>query len=211
MNCLTYPITSQWSRMPTPTSNKKPRVCVKCGWVYPPSFNEVRCKFCGTQFKERICYLCGELKKPYAADNIICRECYNKKRVEDQRTRDANNAWRKRQIKQSEETYTEWQKLIAGKKFRPLIESEWIRACKYFNGCAICDTDEIAARGYFIPFEAGGRYAAWNIIPLCEKCATSLVVQPNPFRRLHRHLNDKGISKERLSKITDYLKRYMEE
>jgi hypothetical protein len=124
--------------------------------------------------------------------------------------------WRAKRIATVEEKYAKWLEQITAAPFKPLTEEQWLKACRYFGGCALCDTPEIEARGYFIQFKQGGRYTAWNILPLCELCATELKKQLNPFRRLDTQLNNslpvvRGISKDKLNRATEYLQERLNE
>lgn len=189
------------------------KTCKGCGWVYPPSYNEARCRFCGTAFEERVCPECGKLGKPYK--NAYCRDCYNK--LQREGTHDERMLrYRAKRIKSVEEQYAEWLEQIKDMPFTPLTEEQWLTACRYFGGCALCDTSEIEARGYFIRFEDGGKYTAWNILPLCEKCATELKKQHNPFRRLDTQLNGnlpqcRGVNLKKLRRATKYLQERIDE
>lgn len=62
-----------------------------------------------------------------------------------------------------------------------LTEEQWIKAVKHFGGCALCKSESVDARWYFIPFQEGGRYCAFNVIPVCEKCAHKTRVNTNYF------------------------------
>lgn len=191
------------------------RICVGCGWVYPSSFNKPRCRFCGTVFAERICPYCGELKTPYKKHSPICRDCYNRSQREGDHG-ERMLRWRAKRLDTVEKKYTDWLEQITAAPFKPLTEEQWLQACRYFGGCALCDITEIAARGYFVQFEEGGRYTAWNILPLCEKCATELKKQPNPFRRLDTQLNGnlpqcRGVSIKKLRRATKYLQERLNE
>jgi len=191
------------------------RICVGCGWVYPPSFNERRCRFCGTVFAKRICPYCGELKVSYTTDSPICRDCYNEREREiDAGAR--SRRWRNKRIAAAESKYAEWLKQITAAPFNILTEEQWLQACRYFGGCALCDITEIAARGYFIQFKYGGRYTAWNVIPVCELCATGLNKQPNPFKRFDTILNDsapayRGVGNTKLKIVAEYLQERLDE
>lgn len=79
--------------------------------------------------------------------------------------------------------FNEWQDRISKipRTCKTLTEDQWIEAVKYFDGCAICGSESIDTRGYFIPFKYGGRYCNWNIIPMCEKCATNAKRTPGYF------------------------------
>ena len=83
----------------------------------------------------------------------------------------------------NEDLFANWLSLIAKvpQPLKTLTDDEWIAACLHFGKCAICRNESVDARGFFIPFSFGGRYAAWNVIPVCDKCATALKFQQNPF------------------------------
>ena len=186
------------------------RICKGCGWVYPPSYNEARCRFCGTEFTERICPICKQLKVPRVPDSPVCRDCYNEQRRGDRATIDSALRWRANKLQEAEDLYQDWLKRIIAAPFVPLTEEDWLTACRYFGGCALCDISEIEARGYFVQFDEGGRYTAWNILPLCERCATALKKQVNPFRRLNTQLNgnlpmSRGMSYKKLDRAYEYL------
>jgi hypothetical protein len=111
---------------------------------------------------------------------------------------------------EADKSFADWLEQLGKVKTHTLTEDEWMEACKHFGGCALCDSDSIDARGYFIRFEDGGKYNACNVIPLCEKCATVLKRQPNPFRQMHPQINrnlatSRGMSVDKLHKVVDYL------
>ena len=85
--------------------------------------------------------------------------------------------------KQNEDNFNAWLAMISKvpKPIRTLTQEEWIRACVHFGKCAVCRNESIDARAFFIHFALGGRYAEWNVIPVCEKCAIALRRQQNPF------------------------------
>lgn len=194
------------------------RTCKGCGWVYPSSFNELRCRFCGTAFTERICSSCGELKTMYYEGSLLCVDC-KKARLKQypDYTRDRRSKeYMAREIAKVEARYEAWIKLITAAPFKPITEEQWLQACRFFEGCALCDSTSIDARGYFIAFKNGGRYVAWNILPMCEKCETDLKVCLNPFRRLDPKFNNslaqcRGISTKKLNKAAQYLQDRLEE
>lgn len=198
------------------------RVCDSCGWVYPPSFNEPRCRFCGTRFKERFCPDCGQLKVPYSFESPICADCARRrmreraKGREDTTVGDRVARYRAKHIAISEERYRSWLELITAAPFKPLTEEQWLAACRYFGGCALCNNSSIDSRSYFIPYKVGGRYTAWNILPLCEKCETDLKIIVNPFRRMNTKLTDclptgRGLSMERVDTAAKYLQDRLKE
>lgn len=115
-----------------------------------------------------------------------------------------------------DEQFDKWLKRLTAIKTHNLTEEEWLKAVAYFNGCALCDSESIESRSYFISFKDGGRYNRCNVIPLCDKCATALIYQRNPFRRLHPSLSQtvrptRELSKQKLSGVVDYLQRAMED
>ena len=86
-------------------------------------------------------------------------------------------------VQRRRDMFNEWRDLILKipKNYPTLTEAQWMEAVKYFNGCAICGSESIDTRGYFIPFKSGGRYCDWNVIPMCEKCATNAKTTPGYF------------------------------
>lgn len=185
------------------------KTCGGCGWVYPSAFNESKCRFCGWKFKERVCAGCGELCELY--QGRYCRDCYYEHYNYSEKHRQAIL-----KLKQKlDDQFNAWVSVLKSLPFIPLTEEQWLEACRYFGGCALCDTPEIEARAYFIRFEDGGRYTAWNIIPLCEKCATVFKRQTNPFKRFNTWLNDslplyRGVSRDKFNKVVEYLQERMD-
>lgn len=81
------------------------------------------------------------------------------------------------------EVYQDWLEKIRKipKDYKTLTEEQWLQAVRHFDGCALCGAESIDTRGYFVPFELGGRYCDWNIIPMCSKCATKNKTNYNWF------------------------------
>jgi len=182
------------------------KTCEGCGWVYPITHPDKRCRFCGTPFKKRICKLCGQFAEVAKGENI-CKKCKSKKVMASTTPEQALaklQRHRARVRKKNEDKFNAWLEMISKvrKPIKTLTEDEWIRACMHFGSCATCESSSIDARGMFIPFKFGGRYAAWNIIPICDKCATALKFQHNPFIRY-----ESGI----LDPIVEYLHPILEE
>lgn len=140
------------------------KTCEKCGWVLAIQDPLKRCPICKTKFKYGICRICGQPVELYRERNC-CKHCY------DTVTRTPND--RMQMVRRRRELYKEWCEMIAEipKNYPTLTEEQWLAAVKHFGGCALCKSDSIDARGYFIPLKDGGRYCDWNIIPICEKCA----------------------------------------
>lgn len=100
--------------------------------------------------------------------------------------------------------YNDWLAKVqeVPKSYPTITESQWLEACSYFNGCALCDTDQIDTRFYFIKFDKGGRYCDWNVLPVCDRCAVSVKGLKNPFRPL---TDGNLYAVPRLDKIVSYL------
>lgn len=181
--------------------------CSNCGWEYAEDWPGRTCKFCHAPMPEAICSICGNVyyntKRPY------CRDCETKQ----------HSKWRGKIRKDTISSYDKWLSDIKSlpTPYVTLTEEQWNKVCRHFNGCAYCGEPEIASRSMFIEFAKGGRYCSWNIIPACEKCETSRVVQPNPFMRMNEQLNRSadsstrvyGFTKENLQRIVDYLYKEM--
>lgn len=77
--------------------------------------------------------------------------------------------------------FNDWMTKVSKVELHTLTEEEWLKACRYFGKCALCPSERIDARSFFISFELGGRYAAWNVLPVCELCANDMKRSQNPF------------------------------
>lgn len=187
------------------------KVCSKCGWEFPVTSKGRNCRFCKTPFLEGFCASCGTYGK-FATGTPHCKKCHSKK------TNDPKYNYRKYQkpLEEAEDRFDEWLHVISKVPLpaRTLTQDEWLEACAYFGKCAVCSSEEIAARSFFVTFKFGGRYANWNIIPVCEKCATSLVHQQNPFIHYHTWLNfnikKRGVTSDTIKNITAYLRPRLE-
>ena len=151
------------------------KTCKQCGWVLDVRDPNTRCPICKTRFTEGLCRICGEFLPYYSGDRCVCRDCYlhvTKKPDDDRRLNERRKA-----------VYKEWLAKIARvpKAYPTLTEAQWLAACKHFEGCACCGNDSVDARGYFVPFRDGGRYCDWNIIPMCERCATAARINGSMF------------------------------
>lgn len=192
------------------------RICPACNWVYPRSYSGVRCRFCGALLDKVLCPDCGRLLPIHNKEHptTLCKDCRLKRDKEGTKSA-RQKRWMERRVAASDKRFVDWCTTISKLPFIPMTEEAWLEACQHFNRCALCDNPEIVARGYFIPFSAGGRYTAWNIIPLCEECATDLKLQPNIFKRLDRRQNDsirayRGMNAEKLEEAVKYLQSRME-
>lgn len=196
------------------------KTCKKCGWVYPYITPYKSCRFCGMSFTDGICAECGEASNDLIPGTSLCRECYNRRnRVYQKRvvrTTDDNQKHYRRICEEADKRFATWTEQLKSITTHTLTEAEWMECCRYFNGCAFCDSDSIDARGYFVRFEDGGKYNACNIIPLCETCATAIKKQPNHFRRMNPYINRsldvvRGCSIDKVDKAVEYLQSKIEE
>lgn len=120
--------------------------------------------------------------------------------------------FRVKPLAEAEKKFEDWLSLVATvpSNYHTLTNDEWIAACQHFGKCALCHDEDISARAFFIAFKLGGRYANWNVIPVCEKCAMVLKRQQNPFIRYNEMLNKTvayryQYSRAKIKLITDYL------
>lgn len=83
------------------------------------------------------------------------------------------------------EAFDDWVAAVNSvpKTYPTLTEAQWLEACSFFDGCARCGSKDIDTRGFFIGRELGGRYCDWNVIPLCERCASRWNLTKNVFIR----------------------------
>ena len=196
------------------------KTCKNCGWEYPLITPYATCRFCGRAFTEGICSKCGQHSTDIIPATRLCRECYNKRNGEycKKRVRSTDDRQKsyRRWCAEADERFAAWRDKLSKLKVTTLTESEWLEACSYFKGCALCDSEQIDARGYFIRFEDGGKYNRCNVIPLCDKCATDLKYQSNPFRQMNPYINrnlatSRGLSLAKLEKAAEYLHSKMED
>lgn len=173
--------------------------CSKCGWEYPANWPGRICMFCKGKILNGYCAKCGIWSDKLGNDNL-CTKCSTM----------YDMAWRMNKEDTAIETFEAWQKRVSRLvNYHTLTETEWLEACRYFGGCAYCGKDEIEAREMFIKFKDGGRYCAWNMLPTCEKCATSIKRITNPFLLMDKtRLTTRrklGYSENNLQRIVDYL------
>lgn len=207
------------------------RECSACNWKYPPTYPKSHCKFCGGEVigmyitaasltTERTCSTCEKTLPIEQFGKAIvgnrfgyrysCKACEIKRfNAPHRKNSDTRKAARQRAYERSrervEKIYEKWLE-TSDLPFKVLSEKEWLQTCKYFNGCAICGNEIIEARAFFVPFKDGGKYAAWNMIPVCGTCGTESTMKSNPFKWL-KGVNAKtlGLTTERAEKIVEYL------
>lgn len=193
------------------------KVCKCCGATYPKHSLINRCTNCGQAISVFICRDCGKPLDKLYYGSALCYECY----VERYRENDKKYVTQsmRRRSKKTDELFADWLSKIAKieKPYKYLTEDEWLEACRHFDKCAICSTNEVAARGMFIQPQDGGAYCNWNVIPICEVCATEAKIQRNPWRRMlmsvrNPSTNNTGkVRRKELNNIVAYLQPKLEE
>jgi len=177
------------------------KTCKNCGWVYPITQPGRKCLICGAVFPVIVCTTCH---KPTPIEKMesgtwTCKACAA---AHDKVVRDSK-------LKFLEDQFDEWVAKINSvpKNYPTLTEEQWLEACRHFDGCARCHSNDIDARGFFVGAELGGRYCDWNVIPLCEKCASTWNLSRSAFRyTLARDHKAHGTEyRECLVKIIEYL------
>ena len=193
--------------------------CPGCGWVFPSTHPDPRCRFCNTKFEVRLCRVCGELKN--TKGRTVCIQCVNKDQRAYKTKYEVDRGYSARRYRESQARHKAsldaWLLQISKVQMplKTLTEEQWLEACRHFGKCAYCSAEEITARSFFIPFNMGGRYAAWNILPVCEKCATTHKQMNNPFTRYSkdrmRYFSSRYADKDCLERIVEYLQSKMKE
>ncbi len=178
-------------------------VCPTCNRVYPWQVPREKCSTCGYYFTRGTCYVCREYKDELWHGG--CKEC---KKI-------GNRNWMRRAASNANDEYDAWVASICAvpKPVRLLTEDEWDRICNYFKGCALCGAMEIESRILYVPGHRGGVYTKFNVLPVCEKCATSYKQQANykgnPFENLwFQYTAEK---RRRLESLKKYLHNMLEE
>ena len=116
---------------------------------------------------------------------------------------------RNNRVQELHRRYDAWLEKVKAvpKDYPTLTEAQWLEACRHFDGCARCYSRDIDTRGFFVGAKLGGRYCDWNVIPLCEKCASNWDLEQSMFRYAEMRDHDKRSTEYRecLAKIVDYL------
>lgn len=181
------------------------KTCKRCGWVYPITQPGPRCKICGEPFEHVVCTRCGTVVSGHdlIRSHSWCRKCYNES------NRPYKPKYNKQRVEAREARFEAWLEKIkqVPKNYPTLTEAQWLEACKFFNGCARCNSEDIDTRGFFIVAKLGGRYCDWNIIPLCERCAKTWNTTTSVFvTALYRDWQNRNSEyRDQLEKIVEYL------
>ncbi|MMZ45657.1 hypothetical protein D3C75_625150 [compost metagenome] len=175
-----------------------------CGWEFPLTYGSRKCRFCKVPFATKYCKKCdthkptdqfGIFNSSTALYSTYCKACDLKRGLEYDKNnrRMANQRARRmyeRRVAAAEALYENW--LVDDSvTFKPMTEKEWLTACDYFKGCALCGEPHIESREMFVSFEDGGRYAPWNVFPVCGNCTQYTRRIENPFIWLERTAHKK--------------------
>lgn len=177
------------------------RICKFCGWEYPHSHIGLACIVCGKPFDEVFCKTCKQLlpASAFQPGRLSCKKC----------RRPYNNAFWHKHLDELHNAYDAWLEKVRAvpKSYPTLTEEQWLAACRYFDGCARCSSKDIDARGFFVGAKQGGRYCDWNVIPLCERCASNWDLNQSMFRyaEMRDYSNKTTEHREGMKKIVDYL------
>lgn len=74
--------------------------------------------------------------------------------------------------KYAEDYERTWRMVIAAAPRILMTEDEWLRRCRFFNGCAMCG-GPIEVRAKYFPTYLNGEHSPWNVIPLCSSCMSA--------------------------------------
>lgn len=182
------------TRVPDP-----PIKCRDCG------VSSTEATFAGSERNFQRCVPCAKAynRKLYHSSNKrVCTEYREKKRVE-----------RRKEVEALKKEIFEKASLI---KNKPMSEKEWIEAVAFFKGCAFCVTEEIEMRHILVPFDKGGKYTAWNVVPSCFKCHKKMGLKeyspfyylgPKTWSRQHREF----FGEEAKERILKWIRKKLEE
>jgi len=201
------------------------RICKKCGWVYPSVYTRTKCKYCGSILDMQHCLYgnhwapVSEFSFPGGHRKQHCKACHTKNVSNWYKEHPGKHNlcsinFRKKHRGAAEKAYQDWMEEISTLPFKPMTEAEWLTTCSYFHGCALCKEEYIEIRQFFVPFKAGGRYAVWNMFPLCGKCAVKPPTVENPFiwfdRYIPTNFNTMDIPEVNIDRLVAYLKEQIE-
>lgn len=182
------------------------KTCKGCGWVYPITQPGTICKICRTPFDIVVCRMCGEVVSgdKRVKNTNLCRACfYSVNKVSTPKSL----AKRKKRLDDKFDCWIARVKSVP-KEYPTLTEEQWLAACAHFDGCARCHSKDLDTRGFFISAALGGRYCDWNIIPLCERCASRWDLNKSVFNYVISKDYTESVHGEYiecLDKIVEYL------
>lgn len=159
-----YEVKPDWSLYRIETRNGNPFIvrdyCDRCGKVYIyPKWRKIRA------------YDDPDIGTVYL-ETGICKDCINAAVYVDSYL--DGEVLTEKEAKQlfyqyAEEYEKTWRYVIAAAPKVIITEAEWQKACRFFNGCAICG-GPIEVRAKYFPRYLNGEHTAWNVIPLCSDC-----------------------------------------
>jgi hypothetical protein len=143
----------------------------------------------------------------------VCKKCTAKKKYDHDLKNPKqkiirNKRFANKRYTELEQQYEDWFDKLSI-QFKPMTEEQWLETCRYFNGCAICGSEHIETRQFFVPFEEGGKYAIYNMFPMCGECSKHVRITANPFLWLDKSFGTAkyvlGLTEERRQKLVNYL------
>lgn len=172
------------------------KTCVKCGYQMPKMSTKRICPACKTPWPlAGPCARCGTYSDSLMSSDHYCHECHSASNLEIYH----------KMIEDTFKQYKEWKDKVP-KEYTLLTEEEWLSACSYFNKCPICNAGTIDTKMYFIPFRDGGKYTAWNILPVCEKCAVGIRINKcQPFEHIMRVSSSRVAGRKIIKEVTTFL------
>ena len=192
------------------------RTCSKCSWVFPSSYHQTACKFCKTRFPIQFCNTCkewvptGEFHTRGTYLQRDCKACASKivskwHIAHAEETAIYKKQWYLNRRAEFDAFYEEWKSLTSSVTFKVLTEEQWLQTCSYFNGCAFCDETHIETREFLVGFQHGGRYAPWNMLPVCGNCSIRTRTAENPFIWMDKFIGSRrDISDEKRERLLEY-------
>lgn len=177
------------------------KTCKNCGWVYPITQPGRKCEICGEVFDVIVCTTCNTPTpiERMESGTVTCKAC----------AAAYNRTVAKRKTEFLTDQFDIWLDKVKAvpKKYPTLTEAQWLEACRHFDGCARCHNRDIDTRGFFVGAELGGRYCDWNVIPLCERCATTWDLTKSAFKytMTRDHTARSTEYRECMVKIIEYL------
>lgn len=186
--------------------------CETCGKQCKVDYKHFRCPYCKDILPMQYCRRCHQFMPmtvfSLKYDNRTgkydiwreCTKCRGKK----------ESARVKEMQQESTQVAKEWLENL--KDTQLLTDDAWLETCRYFRGCALCDSPDIDARIFLVPYKYGGRYVASNVIPVCTHCFSLINKLNTPFdfmmhEKYTRYKYGFNTLKEPLQKVLAYIKR----
>jgi hypothetical protein len=198
------------------------RTCPSCNYsISKETFKGSRCGKCDAEFLEQYCNSCQKWQpsdmyythKSYTGRVTRRKECkpcgWARKKKHDQKNPkqryDRDRRFIEKREKEVNERYAAWKARINELPRTVMKEQQWLDVCSFFGGCVTCGSEHIETRQYFIHFDDGGKYAPWNIFPMCGACSTrSTRMTTNPFRWFDDTISANRFDPVILNKLIEY-------